>query len=293
METNGAQGSGGRIGLVSLAGIGSPTWPCSLVGSLGPVPDRADRTKLGQQKERVTAMSLAPRPQLLHLTGRLRTRMRANATTRRWATPGNGCTNGCSPPGGGTSWSASPAAAAASTTPSPSCTVRGSAPRSWVPGSSATPGWHEDPQWTGWWGPNPPFHTPTFVLTHHPRPSIEMEGGTTFHFLDASPAEALEAAREAAGGQDVRIGGGPTVIRDFLAAGLDRPPARRGGPDPARPRRPALGRPGGPRGGLPGRGHLLAQRRHPRDVHPYRSLNRLGEADGTPVGGPGDLAPGC
>ena len=62
------------------------------------------------------------------------------------------------------------------------------------------PGWHEDPEWKGWWGPNPPFHTPTFVLTHHPRPPIEMEGGTTFHFIDASPAEALETAREAAGG---------------------------------------------------------------------------------------------
>ncbi len=82
------------------------------------------------------------------------------------------------------------------------------------------PGWHEDPEWKGWWGPNPPFHSPTFVLTHHTRPPIEMEGGTTFHFLDASPAEALETAREAAGGQDVRIGGGATVIRDFLAARL-------------------------------------------------------------------------
>ena len=82
------------------------------------------------------------------------------------------------------------------------------------------PGWHEDPEWKGAWGPNPPFHTPVFVLTHHPRPSIEMEGGTTFHFLDASPAEALETARKAAGGQDVRIGGGPTMLRDFLAAGL-------------------------------------------------------------------------
>ena len=69
------------------------------------------------------------------------------------------------------------------------------------------PGWHQDPQWKGWWGPNPPFHTPVLVLTHHPRSSIEMEGGTTFHFLDASPAEALKAAREAAGGQDVRVGG--------------------------------------------------------------------------------------
>ena len=82
------------------------------------------------------------------------------------------------------------------------------------------PGWHEDPQWKGWWGPNPPFGTPTFVLTHHPRPPIELEGGTTFHFIDAPPAEALEVARAAAGGQDVRLGGGPTMIRDFLAAGL-------------------------------------------------------------------------
>jgi dihydrofolate reductase len=82
------------------------------------------------------------------------------------------------------------------------------------------PGWQDDADWKGWWGPNPPFHTPTFVLTHRPRPSIEMEGGTTFHFLDATPAEALEVARAAAGGQDVRIGGGPTVVRDFLAAGL-------------------------------------------------------------------------
>jgi dihydrofolate reductase len=82
------------------------------------------------------------------------------------------------------------------------------------------PGWQEDPEWNGPWGDNPPFHTPTFILTHRPRPSIEMEGGTTFHFIDASPAEALETAREAAGGQDVRIGGGPTVVRDFLAARL-------------------------------------------------------------------------
>ena len=82
------------------------------------------------------------------------------------------------------------------------------------------PGWQDDADWRGWWGPEPPFHTPTYVLTHRPRPSIEMEGGTTFHFLDAAPAEALDAARDAAGGQDVRIGGGPTVVRDFLAAGL-------------------------------------------------------------------------
>ncbi len=82
------------------------------------------------------------------------------------------------------------------------------------------PEWQDDPDWTGWWGSNPPFHTPTFVLTHRPRPPLEMEGGTTFHFLDASPTDALEIARAAADGQDVRIGGGPTVVRDFLAAGL-------------------------------------------------------------------------
>jgi dihydrofolate reductase len=78
----------------------------------------------------------------------------------------------------------------------------------------------EDDTWRGWWGEDPPFHTPVFVLTHHPRASIEMAGGTTFHFIDATPAEALAQAREAAGGLDVRIGGGPTTVREFLAAGL-------------------------------------------------------------------------
>ena len=87
-------------------------------------------------------------------------------------------------------------------------------------GKFGPPGWQEDPEWKGWWGPNPPFHTPTFILTHHQRPSIEMEGGTTFHFIDAPPAEALETARKAGGDQDVRLGGGPTMIRDFVAAGL-------------------------------------------------------------------------
>jgi dihydrofolate reductase len=87
-------------------------------------------------------------------------------------------------------------------------------------GKFGPPGWHDDPEWRGWWGPEPPFHTPTFVLTHHPRPSIEMEGGTTFHFIDASPAEALDVARKAAGGQDVRIGGGVKTIRAFVGARL-------------------------------------------------------------------------
>jgi dihydrofolate reductase len=87
-------------------------------------------------------------------------------------------------------------------------------------GKFGPPGWQNDSGWTGWWGPKPPFHTPVFVLTHRPRSSIEMEGGTTFHFLDATPAAALDIAGEAANGEDVRIGGGPTVARDFLAAGL-------------------------------------------------------------------------
>jgi dihydrofolate reductase len=87
-------------------------------------------------------------------------------------------------------------------------------------GKFGPPGWHEDPDWQGWWGTHPPFHTPVYVLTHHPRPSIAMEGGTTFHFRDASPADVLDEARDAAGGLDVRIGGGPTVVRDFVAAGL-------------------------------------------------------------------------
>jgi dihydrofolate reductase len=82
------------------------------------------------------------------------------------------------------------------------------------------PGWHKDPAWKGWWGPNPVFHTPVFVMTHHTRPPIEMEGGTTFHFINASPAEAVEAARKAAGGKDIRLGGGPTMLREFIKAGV-------------------------------------------------------------------------
>lgn len=87
-------------------------------------------------------------------------------------------------------------------------------------GKFGYPGWHEDPDWKGWWGPNPPFHTPVFVLTHHTRPPLEMEGGNTFYFIDASPEQALKQAREAANGLDVRIGGGVTMLRDFIAAGL-------------------------------------------------------------------------
>ncbi|GAB3591743.1 dihydrofolate reductase family protein [Angustibacter peucedani] len=87
-------------------------------------------------------------------------------------------------------------------------------------GKFGPPGWQDDDGWRGWWGETPPFGTPTFVLTHRPRPPLEMDGGTTFQFLDAAPAEALAVAREAARGLDVRLGGGATVIRDFVAAGL-------------------------------------------------------------------------
>ncbi|HZX01508.1 dihydrofolate reductase family protein [Kribbella sp.] len=82
------------------------------------------------------------------------------------------------------------------------------------------PGWQDDADWKGWWGPNPPYHSPVFVLTHRPRPSIPMEGGTTFHFVDAAPADVLAQARAAAGDADIRLGGGASVIREFLAAGL-------------------------------------------------------------------------
>lgn len=79
----------------------------------------------------------------------------------------------------------------------------------------------DDPDWQGWWGDEPPFGFPVFVLTHSaPRPSIEKAGGTTFHFLSVAPEKALERAVDAAGGKDVRIGGGISVARDFLKAGL-------------------------------------------------------------------------
>ena len=77
-----------------------------------------------------------------------------------------------------------------------------------------------DEEWKGWWGPNPPYHVPVFVLTHHPRASIEMEGGTVFHFVTDGIHAALERARAAAAGQDVRVGGGAATIRQYLQAGL-------------------------------------------------------------------------
>ena len=79
--------------------------------------------------------------------------------------------------------------------------------------------WPDD-AWRGWWGDNPPYHTPVFVLTHHARESIALEGGTIFHFVTDGIGAALERARQAAKGRDVRLGGGVATIRQYLRAGL-------------------------------------------------------------------------
>ncbi|MGY3442637.1 MULTISPECIES: dihydrofolate reductase family protein [unclassified Bradyrhizobium] len=79
--------------------------------------------------------------------------------------------------------------------------------------------WPDD-AWKGWWGPNPPYHTPVFVLTHHARPDIEMEGGTTFHFVTDGIHAALARARAVAGDKDIRVGGGVSLVRQFLEARL-------------------------------------------------------------------------
>lgn len=79
--------------------------------------------------------------------------------------------------------------------------------------------WPDD-SWRGWWGKNPPYHAATFVLTHHPRPSVEMEGGTVFHFVADGIHAALERARDAAGDKDIRLLGGVSVIRQYLEARL-------------------------------------------------------------------------
>lgn len=77
-----------------------------------------------------------------------------------------------------------------------------------------------DESWTGWWGENPPYRAPVFVLTHHPRDPVAMEGGTTFHFVTDGIEEALDRARNAAGGKNVQIGGGVSTVRQYLQAGL-------------------------------------------------------------------------
>jgi dihydrofolate reductase len=80
--------------------------------------------------------------------------------------------------------------------------------------------WAEDPSWEGWWGDDPPFHVPVFVLTHHEREPLELQGGTTFHFVTDGPEAALERAREAASDRDVMIAGGAKTINQYLRLGL-------------------------------------------------------------------------
>ncbi len=76
-----------------------------------------------------------------------------------------------------------------------------------------------DPEWTGWWGPEPPYHAPVYVLTHVEREPVEMEGGTTFHFVTDGPEAALQLARQAAGDSNVAIAGGATTINEYVALG--------------------------------------------------------------------------
>lgn len=93
----------------------------------------------------------------------------------------------------------------------------------WIMGRnmfSASRGPWPDDNWRGWWGPNPPYHVPTFVLTNYKRDPIEMEGGTVFHFVTDGFESALERARDVAGSKDIRVGGGVQTIREYLTAGL-------------------------------------------------------------------------
>ncbi len=99
-----------------------------------------------------------------------------------------------------------------------------------------------DNAWKGWWGDNPPFHTPVFVITNHPRASIDMGGGTTFHFVTDGIHAALERAVDAANGQDVRLGGGVAAVRQYLRAGLIDENALSDVADPTRRRRMPSGR---------------------------------------------------
>jgi dihydrofolate reductase len=112
----------------------------------------------------------------------------------------------------------------ARSTPAPPCRGGAGQRRRHRDGSQHVRGrarpWHGDPPWRGWWGEDPPFHTPVFVLTHHPREPLEMEGGTTFVFVTDGIEAAFEQAKQAAGGRDVLLGGGASVVQQYLAAGL-------------------------------------------------------------------------
>ncbi len=134
--------------------------------------------------------------------------------------------------------------------------------------------WSDDP-WNGWWGENPPYHVPVFVLTHHAREPLPLQGGTTFTFVTDGIESALEHARAAAGGKDVVIAGGAAVVRQYLAAGLVRRIEHFARPGPARrrlaPPRRSRRRRDRPRAGVGGRG----AGRHAPHV-PRRPLSRAG-----------------
>ena len=136
-------------------------------------------------------------------------------------------------------------------------------------GKFGPPGWQDDPEWRGWWGPNPPFHTPTYVLTHRPRPPLELDGDDVPFRRRRAGGSAGARAR---GGRRARRSHrrGPDDAARVPRSGARGPPACRAGPHPARPRCPALGHPGGPGGAVRRRGGIDAERRHPSHVHPMR-----------------------
>ena len=125
----------------------------------------------------------------------------------------------------------------------------------------------EDDEWKGWWGDNPVFHTPVFVLTHYPRPSIELDGGTTFHFIDAGPVEALAAAREAAGGSGRPHRRGPVDHPRVPGCGPDRSHAHCLGAHRTWARGTAVDWDGGTRTTLPHGVGEQPQRSHPSHLH--------------------------
>ena len=123
----------------------------------------------------------------------------------------------------------------------------------------------EDNDWNGWWGDTPPFHTPVFVLTHHFRPPLILSD-TTFHFIDATPAEALRQAKQAADGKDVRLGGGVTTIREFLERRSRRHNAHRRCAGRARAWRTVVDLPRGASRSVPRRVRAQYQRNDPPSV---------------------------
>ena len=151
------------------------------------------------------------------------------AWTIRWASEGWRCTSGCSARRRSRRWHADFAGSLIGDQVGREGVDDDFAARgfenlgAWIMGRNmfgAVRGPWPDDSWKGWWGNNPPYHVPVFVLTHHARAPLTMEGGTTFHFVTDGIHAALERAKEAAQGKDVRLGGGVATIRQYLTAGL-------------------------------------------------------------------------